>query len=184
MFDLEKIVEKRFGSFDETLAFVAEEKRRIVRIPISGLWKGGVRFHGDGRFGKGSKVFKFNAYGFQAICNLIGVQTPELASKVLNDLMDGGLNANREVNGAEIILDEGEGVVIGVVSGRYVGYSNDNFLRDLLICLDEDNDGALFPSTSDFLFKVAYSINSRLFLRLDQSPSKAKYRASAGRART
>jgi hypothetical protein len=32
MFDLEKIVEKRFGSFDETLAFVAEEKRRIVRI--------------------------------------------------------------------------------------------------------------------------------------------------------
>ncbi len=39
-------------------------------------------------------------------------------------------------------------------------------MRDVLICLDEDNNGALFPNTSDFIFKVAYSINSRLFLRL------------------
>src|SRR6476620_2800760 len=122
MFVLEKIVEKRFGSFDETLTFVAEEKQRIVRIPISGLWNGGARFHEDGRFGKGSKVFKFNAYGFQAICNLTGMpeqalrqlQTPGLASQVLNDLMDGVLHADREANSSEIILDESSGVVIGV----------------------------------------------------------------------
>jgi hypothetical protein len=63
MFDLEKAVEKKFSSFDETLAFVSEEKRRIVRIPISGLWKGGARFFEDGRFGIGSSFFKFNAYG-------------------------------------------------------------------------------------------------------------------------
>ena len=117
---------------------------------------------------------KFNEYGFQAICNLTGapaaalhqLQTPELASKVLNDLMDGLLNADRTANSSEIVLDESTGVVIGVVSQKYVGYSNDAFLRDVLICLDEDNDGALFPTTSDFVFKVAYSINSRLFLRL------------------
>jgi hypothetical protein len=174
MFDLEKTVEKRFGSFDETLAFVSEEKKRIVRIPISGLWKEGARFYEDGKFGKGSKFFKFNAYGFQAICNMTGVseqtltrlQTPGFASTVLNDLMGGVLSANRTAKSAEIILDEDKGAVIGVVSEKYVGYSNDAFLRDVLICLDEDNNGALFPSTSDFAFKVAYSINSRLFLRL------------------
>jgi hypothetical protein len=174
MFNLEKVVEKRFGSFDETLTFVSEEKKRLARLPIAGLWKEGARFHEDGRIGKGSQFFKFNEYGFQAICNLAGapaaalrqLQTPELASKVLNDLMDGLLNADRTANRSEIVLDESTGVVIGVVSQKYVGYSNDAFLRDMLICLDEDNDGALFPTTSDFVFKVAYSLNSRLFLRL------------------
>ena len=48
MFDLEKTVEKRFGSFDETLAFVSEEKRRMVRIPITGLWNEGAGFHEAG----------------------------------------------------------------------------------------------------------------------------------------
>jgi hypothetical protein len=174
MFNLEKAVEKRFGSFDETLAFVSEEKKRLVRLPIAGLWKEGARFHEDDRIGKGSQFFKFNEHGFQAICNLTGVpvaalrqlQKPELASTVLNDLMDGLLNADRRANLSEIILDESTGVVIGAVSKKHVGYSNDGFLRDVLICLDEDNDGALFPNTSDFIFKVAYSINSRLFLRL------------------
>ena len=42
MFELENPVEKKFGSFDETLAFVSEEKKRLVRIPISGLWKKGA----------------------------------------------------------------------------------------------------------------------------------------------
>ncbi len=139
MFDLEKTVEKRFGSFDETLAFVSEEKRRMVRIPITGLWNEGARFHEDGRFGKGSQFFKFNAYGFQAICNLTGIseqalrqlQTPELASKVLNDLMDGVLKTDRRANSSEIILDESTAVVIGVVSQRYVGYSNEELSPNL-----------------------------------------------------
>jgi hypothetical protein len=37
MFNLEDVVEEKFSSFDETLAFVSAEKRRIVRLPISGL---------------------------------------------------------------------------------------------------------------------------------------------------
>jgi hypothetical protein len=164
MFNLERVTEKSFGSFDETLAFVSEEKKRLARIPIAGLWKAGARFHEDGRIGKGSQSYKFNDYGFQAICDLTGVpvaalrqlQTPELASKVLNDLIDGLLNADRTANRSEIILDESTGVVIGVVSQKYVGYSNDAFLKDVLICLDEDNDGALFPTTSDFVSAGLY----------------------------
>src|ERR1700746_1245013 len=95
MFELAEAAEKKFNSFDETLAFVSEEKKRLARIPISGLWKEGARFHGDRRFGSGPTVFKLNPYGFQAICKLTGVsdytlhrlKTPELASSVLNDLL-------------------------------------------------------------------------------------------------
>ena len=37
MFNLERVIEKRFGPFDETLAFVSEQKKRLARIPIAGL---------------------------------------------------------------------------------------------------------------------------------------------------
>lgn len=119
-------------------------------MAIAGLWKEGARFHEDDRIGKGSQFFKFNEYGFQSICNLTGapvaalrqLQKPELASTVLNDLMDGLLSADQTTNRAEIILDESTGVIIGVVSQNYVGYSNDAFLRDVLISLDKNNDGA------------------------------------------
>jgi hypothetical protein len=122
------------------------------------LGKEGARFHDDQRLGKGPNSFKFNNYGFTAICNMVGVsdltllkiQTPELASTVLNDLMSGALVSNRRANNAEIVLDEDIGNVIGIVSKKYVGYSNDAFLRDVLTCLDEDNNGALFPTTGDF----------------------------------
>jgi hypothetical protein len=191
MFNLEKAVEEKFNSFDETLAFVSEEKRRIVRIAIDGLWKSGARFHEDGRLGKGSSFFKLNGYGLQAICNMVEVsdqtlhrlRTPELASKLLNDLMDVALDAGRVASSAEIVLDEGTGTVIGVVSKKYVGYSNDAFLRDVLSCLDEDNNGALFPGTGDFLFKEAYSINSRLFLRLISKSVEGVISGSGGRGK-
>jgi hypothetical protein len=57
------VVEEKFSSFDETLAFVSEEKRWIVRLPISGLWKGGARFHENGRFGDKRTFFKLNNHG-------------------------------------------------------------------------------------------------------------------------
>ena len=60
MFSLEDAVEEKFESFDETLAFVSEEKRRIRRLPIFGLWKAGARFHEDGQFGDKTTVFKLN----------------------------------------------------------------------------------------------------------------------------
>jgi hypothetical protein len=58
MFNLEDVVEERFSSFEETLAFVSEEKRRIVRLPISKLWKGGARFHEDGGFEQQESLFQ------------------------------------------------------------------------------------------------------------------------------
>src|SRR5665648_222145 len=111
MFKLEDVVEEKFSSFDETLAFVSEEKRRIVRRPISGLWKDGARFYEDGSFGDKRTVFKLNNHGFQAVCNLLGVsdqtllrlRSPELASSVLNDLLSGSLEREKKTERAEII---------------------------------------------------------------------------------
>lgn len=123
MFKLEDVVEDKFSSFDETRAFVSEEKRRIVRRPISGLWKGGARFHEDGCFGDKSTLFKFNNYGFQAVCNLVGVsdqtllrlRTPELASRVLNDLLSGSLEREKKTARAEIVCDD---VMIAIANPR------------------------------------------------------------------
>jgi hypothetical protein len=174
MFQLEKVIDEKFDTFDDAFAFVSEEKRRIARLSLTGFWNSGARFHEDGSLGTGNTSFKFNPYGFQALCDLLGVwnktlhrlQTPELASDVLNDLLSGAVKDNKKAVSAEIIVDEKDGTVIGVVSDKYVGYSNDAFLRDVLICIDGKNNGALFPDTGDFAFKEAYSINSRLFLRL------------------
>jgi hypothetical protein len=174
MFNFQPITEERFATFDQVLAFVSEEKRRIVRIPLKGFWDGGARFIEDGKLGTGSTAFDFNEYGLQALCNLVGVssqtlhrlQKAELASDVLNDLLCKEIESEEKAAKADIIVDEEIGSVIGVVSNKYLGYSNDAFLRDLLVSLDEKNNGALFPDTGKFGFREAYSINSQLFVRM------------------
>jgi hypothetical protein len=90
MFQLEKVIDEKFDTFDDAFAFVSEEKRRIARLSLTGFWNSGARFHEDGSLGTGNTSFKFNSYGFQALCDLLGVwnktlhrlQTPELASNV------------------------------------------------------------------------------------------------------
>jgi hypothetical protein len=54
MFKLEEPVEKKFSSFDETLSFVSEEKKRLIRIPISGLRALGQEWHQRGKSGVSS----------------------------------------------------------------------------------------------------------------------------------
>ena len=78
MLNLEAVKEKRFDSFDEVLAFTSEEKRSIVRLPIGKLWDGGARIHADGRIGTADTSYKFNPYGFQSLCNLVGVSDQTL----------------------------------------------------------------------------------------------------------
>jgi hypothetical protein len=68
MFRLADAVEEKFGSFNETLAFVSEEKRRIVRLPLFGLWKSGARFQDDGSFGRNGTSVKFNSHRLSFGC--------------------------------------------------------------------------------------------------------------------
>src|SRR6202022_2662292 len=174
---------------DETLAFVSEEKRSIVRHPIAKLWNSGARIHADGMFGTRETCFKFNQYGFQSFCNLVDVSDrtlhrlhePELASRVLNDLFSEAMKRQGRALGSQLVVDQKAGTVIGVVSEKYVGYSNDTFLRDVMSCLDERNNGALFPNMGEFSFKQSYSITSRLFLRLSSTSVKGVVSGRGGR---
>src|SRR4029077_7654005 len=59
----------------------------------------------------------------------------------------------------------------------------DSFLKDILCCLDRKNTGNLFPTTGEFVFKEAYSINSRLFLRLVSRTVKGVISGRGGAAK-
>ena len=180
MFDLQQTVMEKFDTLEEVFRFVSEEKKHVARLPLKEFWESGARFHGDGYLGIGSNSFGFNPIGFGALNKMVGIsdrallklEAPELASNVLNDLFGQELSVSGKASNSDIIIDENAGTVIGIVSRQYLGYSNDAFLRDVLICLDEDNNGALFPTTGDLVFKSAYSINSQLFLRLSTKSVK------------
>jgi len=175
MFHLQAMREEKFVSFDEVLAFVSEEKRRITRISLKDLWNGGARFGEDKNLVGGNAIYSFNEYGFQALCSLIGISVQilrrllksELASDVLNDLLEAEIENGNKASLADIVVDEELGTIIGIVSRKYLGYSNDGFLRDILVSMDDKNDGALFPDTGKFRFHEAYSINSQLYVRLN-----------------
>ncbi len=174
MFEMIAPVEKRFKSVDSVFAFTAEEKRETTRVGLKDLWRSGARFKENGQFGTSRSSFGFNKYGLRSLCGLAGISDrtiqklndPTLPTSVLNDLICSSLENGGRANTADLVVNKREGAVIGVVSEKYVSYNNDEFLRDVFRCLDERNNGAIFPDTGNFLFKEAYSINSRLFLRL------------------
>jgi hypothetical protein len=188
MFALRDIREQRFGSFDELLRFTKQEKGRIVRIPLRGLWDGGARFQDDATFGIASSAYGLNADGFRAVCNLIGIddrvmrrlQGAELATDILNDLLKSTVEGLGQNSTPELVIDEETSTVIGVVSKRYVGYSNDAFIDDVLSALSGKKDRELFPDLGDLEFKEAFSINSRLHLRLVSKTIQGKVTGRGG----
>ncbi len=173
MFKLAPLVSKKFDSLEETFTHVAEEKARIVQIPMKGLWAKGARIQEDRKFGIGGTNFDFNEYGFQALCRLLKapesfiyeMQEKGLASRVLNDAVE---HSAGKMDNREFIVDEETNTVIGIVSNQFANYSNKTFLEDFFIFSSRGNQHNLFLDLSDvgdFKFKEAYSINSQLFLR-------------------
>ena len=174
MFALTDIRTQQFNSFDDLLTFTAQEKRRIARVPLRGLWDGGARFQDDAAFGIASSAYGLNSEGLRAVCKLIGIDDrvvqrlyeAELATDVMNDLLATRLETLSPNSAPELVVDEETSTIIGVVSARYVGYSNDSFIEDVLHKLSGRRERTLFPDLGDLEFKEAFSINSRLHLRL------------------
>ena len=73
MFKLMPTKEFSFSSLDETLAFVAEEKRRIQRVSLKDCWTSFQRFFEDAFFGDSRNQYTFNEHGFRDLLNLIGI---------------------------------------------------------------------------------------------------------------
>lgn len=174
MFDLSDIRQQRLESFDDVLSFTKKEKERIVRIPLRGLWRSGARFHDDASFGISSSAYGLNAEGLRALCNLTGIDDRVvqrlaergLATDVLNDLLASKLDTLGPRSTPELVVDEETSTIIGVVSARYVGYSNDSFIDDVLRALGGRSERRILPDLGELRFKEAFSINSRLHLRL------------------
>ena len=129
MFHLQAMREEKFVSFDQVLAFVSEEKRRITRISLKDLWNGGARFGEDKNLVGGNAIYSFNEYGFQALCSLIGTSVQilrrlhknELASDVLNDLLEAEIENGNKASLADIVVDEELGTIIGIVTRKNMG---------------------------------------------------------------
>jgi hypothetical protein len=169
----EPIIEKSFQELGEVYTWAKNEHQRLARIPIKGCLKHGAKFIDDEYFGDDHTAFKFNQNGIRSLCSYLGIrldilellERQNLATEVLNDLL-----AQRGIQDGlrtrELIVDESENMIIGIVSDSYVGYSNFQFLNDIgkLVNLGASQT-SLFPQEDDFVFKGAYSINTQMSLR-------------------
>lgn len=171
------VVEPRtvtFGHFDDLFHFANDEVKRTIRLPLMGLLRQGAYVVDDMGIGVGNRLYRLNDDSFQALCGLAGVspsflqgiESPGLASHVLNDVLRGG-RLQRAIEALQIICDTDNDQILGFVSDRYHAYSNQRFLADVLRCIDPvANEAALLPSLGSFEFREAYSINTRMYLRL------------------
>lgn len=151
-------------------------QKSLHRLPIVGLIEHGAEFHDDEYLGDGDVLLRFNEHGFRAFCQKIGfrydqlelIETPSLASSVLNDLVRQSEIRSR-LNEEEFVIDQDTNTIIGIVSRSYVGYSNDKFLidiEDFLENLPLAKQLRLLPPFKDrFEFHEAYGINTELTIR-------------------
>lgn len=179
--------QEEFADVLDTIQFAAEEQRRIYRLPLTPYLKQGARFTEDGVLGVGANGLRLNEYGFDQFCRLIGANSyflqrlrePGLASRILNDVLVSG-NTTKPIDNLELVCDEDSKQVVGIVSDRYVGYSNRTFIDDILSVLDGSGQKSLFPDTGDFQFLRAYSVNTRLFMRVKSKHAVGKVEGRGG----
>lgn len=163
-FGYESIVEKSFEKFEEIYTWVERENQTLVRIPILGYLKHGGQFLDDEYFGDEQTAFRFNYSGIRSLCSCLGIrldvleklETQNLSTEVLNDLL-AQRSIQDKLKTLELIIDESENMILGIVSKSYVGYSNYQFLNDIKSLLCQKNN--------DLSFESGYSINTQLNLR-------------------
>lgn len=174
MFQTEVASEKEFSDWNELYAWVADEEKSTSRVSIQGLLKNGAKFQEDKYFGSSEYNLAFTEEGLKALCYKLGfpllalemTKESELSSKILNDLLSQD-NAKAQLSNSEFVINEkgsdsSHGKVCGIVSSSYVGYSNNSFIRDIENVIGEND----LSSVGKLTLKEAYSINTRLHLRL------------------
>lgn len=160
-FQTEPISETQLETLEDVRDWISDTQRSLNRIPIEGLLEQGATFLDDAYLGDGDTLLHFNRPAFVALCQRLGcrkeflekLETPLLASQVLNDLL-----AQREVrntlSGDEFVMDERSNTVIGLVSKTYVTYTNDDFITDI------ENRLSQLSGENGMAFQGAYGINT------------------------
>ena len=190
VFNLTPTKEFSFASIDETLAFVAEEKRRIQRVSLKDCWSSYQRFFEDTFFGDSRVQLTFNEHGFRDLLNLIGI--PEqvifgikkecLTTEIINDFIERLLEEKEKLEAARFIYDSSDMTVIGVTSKRSSGSNNEEFLRTILSALDKRNINAIFPHLENFKFIGGSSNNTKFRLSLVSKEIKSELYSNRARS--
>ena len=187
-FEINETKSKEFNNIEDLLKFADEEEKSIFRLPLKSFFDKGAAFIEDKGIGTPSYFYHFNQLSFENLCNIAGISSSVLknikedglSSNVLNDLFKNG-NINKNFDTLEIVCDESNRQVIGFVSESYTGYSNKQFLEDLVKGLDSsDSQKSLFPSFKDFQFKQAYSVNSQMYFRIISQKVAGKVKGRGG----
>lgn len=157
----EQIEQKEFKNYDALKQWAEVSSNSLIRVPISKFLSNSACFYDDEYLGDGDFMVRFNEHGFQHFCAILGfrlemlkmIETPNLTSQVLNDLILQD-KVKKEFSKYDFVIDNRNGVVIGIVSSTYVGYSNRTFLKDINLLLDKN----------DLTFNKAYAVNTELNL--------------------
>ena len=159
----EAIEQKQFDSKDEVIQWAEEQNENILRVPVSVFLDKHSSFYDDEYFGDGEYLLRFNQKAFQVFCSIIGVRSDllgiieshNLSSFFLNDLLAQKVIRDK-FSSFDFIIDTNQRVILGLVSGTYVGYSNNQFLEDIFN----------LPLIDSFIFRCAYAVNTELSLIL------------------
>ncbi len=181
----EPVVEKTFKKLEEVMTWAEDEQKHIVRVPIHGLLKYGGRFLDDEFFGDEQTAFRFNQSGIRSLCSMIGIrldilellERQNLATDVLNDLL-AQQSIQEKLASRELIIDEPQNSIVGIVSKSYVGYSNFQLLQDIQNLMQPPRMQT--PQNSDFIFKEAYSVNTQMSLRFTMKKQVGVVKGSGG----
>lgn len=181
-FQTEPISETQLETLEDVRDWISDTQRSLNRIPIEGVLEQGATFLDDAYLGDGDTLLHFNRPAFVALCQRLGcrkeflekLETPSLASQVLNDLL-----AQREVrntlSGDEFVMDERSNTVIGLVSKTYVTYTNDDFITDI------ENRLSQLSGENGMAFQGAYGINTDLTIRYVSTHEHGTIQGRGGR---
>ena len=176
MFDTLNASQVEIKDWNTLYNWVAKEEESISRISVHGLLNEKSSFLEDQYFGGKDFKLSFTENGLKAFCYKIGfpvlavqmLKEKELSSRMLNDLLNQEV-VKEKLKNTDFVFDENtndesdaDGKICGVVSSSYVGYSNHSFLNDIERIIGKQN----LSATGTFNLKEAYSINTKLHLRL------------------
>jgi hypothetical protein len=161
----EQIEQKEFNNYDEMKNWAKKSSRNLIRVPVNEFLSNRACFFDDEYLGDGDYVVRFNDNGFQQFCSILRfrtemlrmIETPNLASQVLNDLILQE-EIKKEFGEFDFIIDDSKKIILGIVSGTYVGYSNETYLNDIESLLNDNG------FDEKLAFKKAYAVNSELNL--------------------
>lgn len=182
MFQTEATSVEEFSNWDDLMAWASREARSVSYISGHSILKEDTRIVGDRYLDSpASNVvlankglwLVFTDKGLRAFCDKLRlpphipttIKEKGLASEVLTDLLNNDSTKARLSN-AMFVVDrvagsEPYGKICGIVSNKYVRYSNHEFLQDIRGLIDGKNS-----SSGDLALEEAYSINTKLYLRL------------------